>query len=63
VRAKNEVFAFTMEVITWLSTVEESFGNRMGGKVMAVARGNLKHIRYVKVCLYRTISLTTGLET
>jgi hypothetical protein len=31
-RAKNEVFEFTTEVITWLSTVEASFGNEQGRK-------------------------------
>jgi hypothetical protein len=48
-RAKNEVFAFTAEVITWLSTVEASFGNAKGGKLMALARSNLNHIRYVSI--------------
>jgi hypothetical protein len=48
-RAKNEVFAFTTEVITWLSTVEASFGNAKSGKFMALAHNNLKHIRYVMI--------------
>jgi hypothetical protein len=44
-RAKDEVFAFITEVITWLSTIEASFGNRKGGSVVGLARSNLKHIR------------------
>ena len=46
-RAKNEVFAFTMEVITWLSTVEASLANPKSQEFMALARDNLNHIRYV----------------
>jgi hypothetical protein len=48
-RAKNEVFAFTKEVVTWLSTFEASLENAKGGKFMALARSNLNHIRYVNV--------------
>jgi hypothetical protein len=48
-RAKNEVFAFIKEVITWLSTVEASFGNENGGKFIGLARSNLNHIRYVSI--------------
>jgi hypothetical protein len=43
------VFVFTTEVITWLSTVEASFGNENGGKFIGLARDNLNHIRYVNV--------------
>jgi hypothetical protein len=36
-------------VITWLSTVEASFGNAKDGKFVALAHSNFKHIRYVNV--------------
>jgi hypothetical protein len=48
-RARNEVFAFTKEVVTWLSTVEATLGNVKGGKFMALAGSNLNHIRYLNV--------------
>ena len=46
-RAKNDVFEFTREVITWVSTVEASFGTRQDRKIISMARSNLKHVRYV----------------
>jgi hypothetical protein len=48
-RAKDEVFAFTKEVITWLSTIEASLGDMKAGKFMVLAHDNLDHIRYVTV--------------
>ena len=47
-RAKTEVFEFTWEVVTWLSTVETSLGKRKGTKVISIARDNLRHVRYVE---------------
>ena len=46
-RAKDDVFEFTREVITWVSTVDASFGTRQDRKIISMARSNLKHVRYV----------------
>ena len=46
-RAKTEVYEFTWEVITWLSTIETSFGTGQGREIISIARNNLEHVRYV----------------
>ena len=48
-RAKDDVFEFTREVITWVSMVEASFGNRQDRNIISIARSNLKHVRYVNL--------------
>jgi hypothetical protein len=35
-------------MITWLSTVDASFGSAKDGKFLALAHSNFKHIRYVE---------------